>query len=272
MSSQYIHTDLALNAWEPTSEGTPIIDPETSMSTVRIPVTFRGSRQSAVREFRFGAQNCPHGGNGMFCMGPADIQLVPNTGADPHWDIVVEWTGIHTELLAAGGSGTNYAYNVKIDWAHREKNYPEEVTTSAGSPLVVSMEYPFAPTGDSTGGNKRKSKRLDHLPTATINVAMNSPQAPNPAHPYIKTILALLPTKFPGVIQDYTGLTEPTWVTWADRPAPKAITGVPANPANWFIRQIQTARRISTAASLGTNALHVFTITATLEQLLQPTD
>lgn len=272
MSSPYVHTDLALGAWQATSDGAPIIDPETNLATVRIPVTFRGSREAAIQKFRFGAQNCPHGGAGMFCLGPSDIQLIPNSGGDPHWDLMVEWTGIHSHLTAAAGANANYAYNVKIDWSHRVKTYPEEIPITGGDPVVVSPAYPFAPSGTGTGGAPRKSKHFDHLPTATINVVMNSPTAPHPGHPYLRAILALLPTSFPGVIQDYTGLTDPTWVTWVNRPSPRTLTGKPANPANWFPGQIQIARRISTAAASGANALHVFTVTATLEQLLQPTD
>jgi len=270
MSSPYVHTDLSLNTWEATGQSPPIYDNKAMLDTVRIPVTFRGSLGKAVQEFKHGAQNCPHGGDGMFCLGPSDITLVPNSGADPHWDIMVEWIGLHSGRPHAGGS--RYDFKAKIDWSHRAKTYPEEIPLGGGSdPVVVAPGYPFAPSGTGTGGAPRKSKHFDHLATATIDIAMNSTIYPNPGHPYLRAILARLPTSFPGVMQDYTGLTDPTWVTWVSRPAPRTLTGKPANPANWFPGQIQINDRISSDPFSGP-ALHLFTVTATLEQLLQPTD
>lgn len=270
MTRDLIHTDLALGAWQATTDAAPLRDRATGLATVRIPIVFRGSRAQAVQTFRHGAQNCPHGGSGMFCAGPADIQLIPNTGTDPHWDMNVEWIGLHSQFLADGGTSAGLAYDVHIDWSHREKNYPEEIPVEGGSPVVFTPEYPFAPSGTSTGGNKRKAKHYDHLPTATITVVMVHAQPPSPSHPLIKLILSKLPKNWPGIIQDYTGLTEPVWVTWASRPSPKTVSGKVNNSNDWFIRNIQNTDRVSATAYPGANAVHVCTVTATLEPLLQP--
>lgn len=271
MTADLIHTDLTPGEWAITNEVAPIRDNITGIATVRQPLTIRGSRQQAVRAFPYGAQNCPQGGPGMFCLGPSDIQLVPNTGANPHWDLMVEWVGLHNQFAAAVGADTTMAYNAKIDWAFREKEYPEEIPTEAGDPIRISPAYPFAPSGSSTGGALRKSKRFDHLPTASIDVVMRDATAPHPGHPKVKKILSLLQTSWPGVIYDYKGLSEPVWVTWSDRPAPKTIgaAGV-TNSAKWFPRQIANAQRIAPIGTAAGTALHVFTITATLEPLLQP--
>lgn len=270
MTADLIHTDLALNAWQETTEVAPVRDTATGIATVRLPVVFRGSRLEALRAFPYGAQNCPQGGQGMFCLGPSDIQLIPYTGANPHWDMMVEWQGIHSQLTPTVGASTSLAYDVKIDWTHREKEYPEEITTPSGDPLRFSPDYPHAPSGTSTGGALRKSKRFDHLPTATITVVMKDATPPHPAHPRVKQILSTLPKTWPGVMYDYKGLTEPIWVTWRDRPAPKSVASGVTNSADWFIRQIANQSRISGNSGTGSMALHVFTITATLEQLLQP--
>ena len=42
------------------------------------------------------------------------------------------------------------------------------------------------------------------------------------------------------------------------------------NSNDWFIRNIQNTDRVSATAYPGANAVHVCTVTATLEPLLQP--
>src|SRR4051794_30121842 len=116
-----VHTPVSGNTWHPLKDVAPSVDSKTLLATVTIPILFRGTRAQLLAAFRFGAQNCPHGGTGMFCRGIENPELVEYTDNTPHWTAMATWSGIHSQAVTGGLA---YAFSLTTKYTHRQTDYP----------------------------------------------------------------------------------------------------------------------------------------------------
>lgn len=270
-----VHPKLSANSWEELADFAPVVDPETKVATVTLPVLFRGTRAQLLTEFKFGKQNAPHGGNGMFCLGPQDPAMVNYTEGDPHWRCNVSWAGVHSEI---SGSSATYAFSELPEWTTREFEVPIAIQpTGGGDTVYVAPGPPFTPNGTTGVGGLWRGRRIDHVPSRTITGVIFSSAEPTPLHPNVVALVNTFPDPPSGLLTNYGPLlADPTWVTFngvgnqrQDAPGTPPASG--QNPGAWVCRNFRINRHIAQpGAGRAAPALWFITGTWTYEQLRQP--
>lgn len=262
-----VHTGLAVNGSAYLAEVPPVVDRENMIATVALPVLYRGTRQAFLNAFKFGAQNCPQGGTGMFCLGPQDVRMVPYSSADPHWTGTVTWMGVHSEVT---GSST-YAFAVLPEWTTRETSFPISFTPAGGGTEThINYGPPFTPNGEGPAG-PWKGRRIDYLPTRQVTGVIFSSAEPTPAHPSMTALVLTFPTPSSSLLTNYGPLLpDPTFVTGPGQSAPATNSPLSAT-GKWMARNFKINRRIAKAnAGYAEPALWHITATYSYEQLRQP--
>lgn len=264
-----VYSPLSANTW--TRRGVdmaPSTDSKTLLSTLRLPVLFRGTRAQLLAAFRFGKQNAPHGGDGMFCLGMENPQLVQFTDLTPHWTGDVTWVGIHSENSV--GSSTRALVSTP-KYSAREANFPLEVPVDGGDPITIGVAPPFAPIGTNAGGKFWRSRRLDQVPVRLMRGVIVSSVEPSAVHPDVLAAKALFPKPPAGIVANYGWVPDPVFVTWSGgNAAPNGNPGPNSNPADWFCRDFDIVDRYAPInGSPLSKAVYVISATWSYEQLRQ---
>lgn len=278
-----VHTPLSNNTWEPLETAAPVMDDQSLLATVTVPVVFRGSASRLRSTFRFGAA-APTGYTaygiepGMYCLGPGNgFRLMPYTDAKPHWLGEVSWAGI------ASGSGAimagdSFAFVGSTSYAMRETTFPQRVTNDDQSQPWIPGVYPYVPnTPHPTTGRMWNGIRLDQVPSVEVRFVMVSSVPPHPQHPAFASVYAWLKTAVNlTAMADYSKLLTRTFVTWAGggagpgQNAPSSEPGSPANTGNWFMHALNPGRRIAPIGSVaGVRSIHTGTALFSYQPLRQ---
>lgn len=262
-----VHTGLASNSGVFLAEAAPAVDRETMTAMLTLPALFRGTRQQLNAAYRFGAQNAPQGGTGMFCLGPNEMKMVAHSQADPHWTGQITWMGIHSEVM---GSDT-YAFAVLPEWTTRETQFPISFTPAAGGDTVhINYGPPFTPNSEGPAG-PWKGRRIDFVPSRRVTGVIFSNAEPSPAHPSLTALALTFPTPSSSLITNYGPLLpDPTFVTFPGQSAPSTNSST-APSGKWLCRDLKIIRRVAQANSgISAPALWQVSVTYSYEQLRQP--
>lgn len=270
MPAWNVHTSVSVNNYLVSGRSpAPVFDPATQMAALEADLVFRGTRAQVEEAFEFGKVNAPNGGPGMFSMSPVSIEMVPYTEDDPHWDVRGKWVGIHTDIAPPGG---DYAYNYTIEYGSRTTEFPIVLDKEDGTKLIMENPDGFTPGHVNPFSTLQyRGRRRDWVPVLHVSAVSRSPIPPHPSHPHVLAILTAVPptlAHISGVLENYTVLPDPVFVTWKGNPAQAIV-----NPTNlpqgktWF-PVITPVDRIPNPS--GGAALHVFRMDCVLEQDVQP--
>lgn len=267
-----VHTPLSVNTWQPLDAVAPIIDEQTLLATVTVPVVFRGTLTQLKKAFRFGSP-APSGLEaygiepGMLCRGPSGAKMISYTEGKPHWMAEVEFVGISAGTGGSVNQAGGICFTVTTSWARRETEFPQEARNEDGSTTWIAGGYPFTPNSPHpVTGLLWSGIRLDHVPAAEVRFVLYSAVPPHPGHPSFAVVRSALQTIPLIDVADYSKTPNRTFVTWAGggsgpgQSAPKSEPGSPANTGQWCVANVSPTRCIAPLGSASSvKAIHVGT-------------
>lgn len=266
-----IYSTIPQQSWEVTADTGAVRDPENLFVSRRQSIVFNGTEDQLIRAFPMGEGNYPGAESGMLCSGPVSAQLIRGTRREPHWDVEVQWVGLHNMHSASinkgGIHGLNdgrFNYRILVNSARRETPFPIKTTNTAGADYTIALgpkyvNSTFNPTGDFIRG-----KLINFLPMIQVIGVINLEGIGflSVYNPRITALITKLNTEYkPLNLEDWSTLPDPM-ITWAKGFLEKAKQ----NKADGAYVPVN----LSSHRHLSFGSVHAFTMDLTWEQGISP--
>jgi hypothetical protein len=230
--SAMIHSTIAAGAYEVLSDSGVVRDLESLFCTRKRKILFRGSEAQVIQKFPVAGTGCPDlaagGANGavqsnMLCTGPLNMELCEGTRRDPHWEVELNWVGIHSHFRQQGQEA-DFIYKLVYNFSRTETNFPIKVPleSPSGAEFTIGVGPQFVTGGPMNGttGRFKRVRLINFIPMIqVVGVIRNDGVFPvSPLTPKIKTLITNLngtsgaTGQMAAAVQDWTlGLVDPQY-------------------------------------------------------------
>ena len=201
-----------------------VIRDQDLFSTQRKTVLFRGTQDQIHQTFSLG--NADSDETNMLCAGPTSISLCEGTARNPHWEVEVQWVGIHGATSAGiaqgikpGNWSKNFNYKLLYNWSRTETRFPIVNRTSGEDDYTTYISTPYVSNELNALGTPQRARLIHFVPMIQIVGVMISEGPPNPFSGSLSSLITSLnPTAAVSTAaawqQDWSSLKD-TMKTWA---------------------------------------------------------